>query len=124
MLVRPQVAAGGYIYLTPSVALNANDFNIDWIAIRDWGSRGLWLRGTGYPVITNSYIMGDGLGESVYVSGPAVTSPNWKISGGHIETLHPASQSAVKITAPLASVPIYRSTLIGTLINVILPLGP
>jgi len=117
--VKVEVAAAGYLYSTPSVAMADNSMIIRYTVMTNHATtRGLYVNTVGNARITNCTIESNGASDAVYISDVAETGNGFKISNSHIETMDPTNQKSVTCQSAYIGVPIYNSTFIGPFTNV------
>lgn len=119
-LARDQLAAGGYIYATPSGAIADGSFRVYYSVLYIGDDthfyEALDINTTGFATINGgTFISGDYYAPTVNVQ---TTYKNWKMVGSSIWQLRFWDANALKIGAAMTNVPVYNTMIDGGISNV------
>lgn len=116
---RSLLAADGYLYATPSGAVNDGDFTIHFLVTKvtmSGAGNGLYVETNNFVRISNSNFMSTGQSAACYINIPNVECV--KINNCHFEALDPNNQYAITAASPLSGAYIENCTFVGALNNI------
>lgn len=115
---RETVAAGGYLYATPSGPIGDNDVTIYYGVAYDFAAcEALQLNSEGWPRFTGCHFYASGSSHAVSIASPATTVKHWRFDHCFLEAIN-ASQCAVNAGAAIPNAPLYGCTFVGSLCNI------
>jgi hypothetical protein len=118
---RSLLAADGYLYATPSGAVNDGTFTISYLVTKVTMSgtgNGLYVETNNFVRVSNSNFMSTGQSAACYINVPDVEYV--KINNCHFEALDPNNQYAITAASPLSGAYIENCTFVGALNNITL----
>ncbi len=116
VLTKALVAANGYLYATPSVAIPDADLVIRYVVLPISGSsqsQALYLNTTGKARISGTQFILAGAGAAGYID---VTNLNWRMDDVLFENTTPTN-CALQVSADVANLPIYNGKFVGILVG-------
>lgn len=119
---RIEVAADGYMYASPSVAVADGSFKVYYVVVPNYaGCSGFRMNTSGFAQVSNSTFLANGASDALWIGADAVNTRNWKISNCHLETFDPTNQMSVNARDTITHAPIHNCTFVGGLNNVSSP---